>query len=144
MAVSEGSAHLRVSQGVFFNAKQTLQRDLSVLAVQTYGALHGRPLRLLDALSGGGVRAIRYLLEVEHISAVAAKAGTEAGGASEDKVAAEAGEAAAVGVATVGSEGTGASTGAATSAQTMASPPRRSCQKDGQPVRPKQPARAPR
>ena len=69
----EGKARLHVDGEHFYNHKQMLQRDLSVLALQQHAAQSGsRSLTLLDALCGGGVRAIRYLLEVDHVSAVVA------------------------------------------------------------------------
>jgi len=69
----EGKARLHVDGEHFYNPKQMLQRDLSVLALQQHAAQSGsRSLTLLDALCGGGVRAIRYLLEVDHVSAVVA------------------------------------------------------------------------
>ena len=68
----EGAAALRLNpkeKDVFFNPTQRLQRDLSILALQQYAA--ARPLTLLDAMTGGGVRAIRYLGEtsVSHVIA---------------------------------------------------------------------------
>ena len=73
MVSSEGKARLHVDGEHFYNPKQLLQRDLSVLALQQHAAQSGsRSLTLLDALCGGGVRAIRYLLEVDHVSAVVA------------------------------------------------------------------------
>lgn len=73
--------------GAFFNSLQVLQRDLSVLAVRVHlanshggatGRSHGKSAgsasgggnsgssgggRVLDAMCGGGVRAVRYALE---------------------------------------------------------------------------------
>jgi tRNA (guanine26-N2/guanine27-N2)-dimethyltransferase len=61
----EGAAALRTSDAVFFNDRQELQRDLSVLVVQEYAAAKSADrLTLVDALTGSGVRAIRYLREV--------------------------------------------------------------------------------
>jgi len=72
------------SSGAFFNSLQVLQRDLSVLAVRVHlaSSLGGAPRRshgswavgpppgssagrgrVLDAMCGGGVRAVRYALE---------------------------------------------------------------------------------
>ena len=48
--VREGSATLATDATTFFNPRQTLQRDLSVLAVQEHAARSGRAdLSLLDA-----------------------------------------------------------------------------------------------
>ena len=62
----EGAAVVHVPAGVFFNPKGTLQRDLSVAAVHAYwlSLAAARPLHILDAMSGSGVRALRYLLEL--------------------------------------------------------------------------------
>jgi len=54
---------------VFYNPRQVLNRDLSVLALKTLIKLSSfSDLRVLDALSGSGVRALRYYLEVPNIS----------------------------------------------------------------------------
>jgi len=60
--VAEGSARLRVPEGVFFNPEMRLCRDYSVLAVRA--ALAGRKkVRMVDATAATGVRAIRYKKE---------------------------------------------------------------------------------
>ncbi len=54
---------------VFYNPKQVLNRDLSILALNVLTALSGfSDLRILDALAGSGVRALRYYLEVPNVS----------------------------------------------------------------------------
>lgn len=57
-------------EGVFFSPLQRLQRDVSVavlrwLAAQRALGSQGEGLRVLDAMTGCGVRAIRYALEVD-------------------------------------------------------------------------------
>lgn len=63
MCCQEGAVLVSVSEHVFFNPKQTLQRDLSLLAMRFHAHTVGRPLVVLDAMAGTGVRALRYLLE---------------------------------------------------------------------------------
>ena len=61
---AEGRATLvDTGDGIFFNAKQTLQRDLTILCLREALSRCDSPL-VLDALCGCGVRAIRYALEV--------------------------------------------------------------------------------
>ncbi len=50
---------------VFYNPVQTLNRDISVLALST---IKGPKLLLLDAFSGTGVRALRFFKEVPNVS----------------------------------------------------------------------------
>jgi tRNA (guanine26-N2/guanine27-N2)-dimethyltransferase len=57
---------------VFYNPRMEFNRDVSVLALATYIkqlAPH-KPIYAVDALSGTGVRAIRYALEVSDINVV--------------------------------------------------------------------------
>eukprot|EP00965_Chrysotila_dentata_P257218 6212811-Pleurochrysis_carterae.AAC.5 len=95
--IHEGDAVLQIEANVFYNLKQVLQRDLTMLAIRhiaaeslTYtssgrastGATDStgrrsahapsRGLRFLDALSGSGVRAIRACLEVTGLASVVA------------------------------------------------------------------------
>ena len=62
--------------GAFFNSLQVLQRDLSVLAVRTHldtlGTSQAAQVKkngfsVLDAMCGGGVRAVRYALECPQV-----------------------------------------------------------------------------
>ncbi len=54
---------------VFYNPRQALNRDLSILALNVLATLSGfSSLRVLDALAGSGVRALRYYLEVPNVS----------------------------------------------------------------------------
>ncbi len=57
---------------VFYNPRMTFNRDLSVLALEAYTAYYAphKPIHLVDALSGTGVRAIRYSLETSHVETV--------------------------------------------------------------------------
>jgi tRNA (guanine26-N2/guanine27-N2)-dimethyltransferase len=57
----EGKAQFQVGKA-FYNPKSKLVRDLGVLAASIYQQDHGS-LRVLDALSGCGVRSLRYWLE---------------------------------------------------------------------------------
>jgi tRNA (guanine26-N2/guanine27-N2)-dimethyltransferase len=57
--------------GAFFNSLQLLQRDLSVLCLRTY-LDGGGGACVLDAMCGGGVRAVRYALEVPAVAACVA------------------------------------------------------------------------
>lgn len=67
MVLREGAARLEHTAGCFYNPKQLLQRDLSLLVVRAFVACrsqHGSDgMVLLDAMCGTGVRAIRYALE---------------------------------------------------------------------------------
>ncbi|CAM9454915.1 unnamed protein product [Discosporangium mesarthrocarpum] len=84
----EGKAVLELSPGLFFSKHQLLQRDLSVAVLRSFriardtgglpGATDMRPrgenvplLRVCDALSGTGVRAIRYALEAGPVRVLA-------------------------------------------------------------------------
>jgi tRNA (guanine26-N2/guanine27-N2)-dimethyltransferase len=57
----EGKAQFQVGKA-FYNPESKLVRDLGVLAATIYQQDHGS-LRVLDALSGCGVRSLRYWLE---------------------------------------------------------------------------------
>lgn len=59
--VTEGRAHFQ-TQGTFYRATSALSRDLGVLAALDYRQRHGE-LNVLDAMSGCGVRSLRYWLE---------------------------------------------------------------------------------
>ena len=68
---AEGSARLVQTEGCFYNPKQLLQRDLSLLAVRAFARREAsqsdgqrqRGMVLLDSMCGTGVRAIRYARE---------------------------------------------------------------------------------
>ena len=57
----EGAAHFHTGNA-FFRASSQTGRDLAVLAATYYKARHGH-LRVLDAMSGCGIRSLRYVLE---------------------------------------------------------------------------------
>ncbi|MEL7329220.1 MAG: tRNA (guanine-N1)-methyltransferase [Cyanobacteria bacterium J06559_1] len=58
---TEGAATFHTGQAFFRNTSQT-GRDLAVLAASIYRQNHGH-LRVLDAMTGCGVRPLRYVLE---------------------------------------------------------------------------------
>lgn len=85
-AITEGRATILVPEGtsatVFYNPIQQFNRDLSTLAIRAHAAMlppkrsadgDTKPsLRILEALSATGLRAIRYALEIPHVSTVVA------------------------------------------------------------------------
>ena len=82
----EGAARLANDGDTFFNVKQCLQRDLTILALRVVARNDG-PLTLLDALSGSGTRALRSLLETRRGTVRLAVASDIAEGAVRDIVA---------------------------------------------------------
>lgn len=61
--VQEGKATFALGQA-FYRPKSAIARDLAVLAATVYRQHHGL-LRVLDAMTGCGVRPLRYRLEAE-------------------------------------------------------------------------------
>ncbi len=59
----EGRARFRVGPA-FYRSQSAIARDLAVLCARLYRQTHPQ-LRVLDAMSGCGVRPLRYLLEAE-------------------------------------------------------------------------------
>ncbi|MEO1592233.1 MAG: tRNA (guanine-N1)-methyltransferase [Cyanobacteria bacterium J06632_22] len=59
--INEGQASFRVGNA-FYRPKSKIGRDLAVLAAATYRQQRGE-LRVLDAMTGCGVRSLRYQLE---------------------------------------------------------------------------------
>jgi tRNA (guanine26-N2/guanine27-N2)-dimethyltransferase len=57
----EGQATFRI-EGAFYRPRSTIARDLAILVATLYKQRHGH-LRVLDAMTGCGVRPLRYLLE---------------------------------------------------------------------------------
>lgn len=51
------------TDGRFYRARSAVVRDLGVLAARAHTERLARPLRVLDACSGSGVRSLRYLME---------------------------------------------------------------------------------
>ena len=60
---TEGKARFRIGEA-FFKQRSQVGRDLAVLSAIAYKAKNHR-LRILDAMTGCGVRALRYALEAE-------------------------------------------------------------------------------
>ncbi|MEL6247116.1 MAG: tRNA (guanine-N1)-methyltransferase [Cyanobacteria bacterium J06648_16] len=61
--VEEGQARFRIGEA-FYRPKSKIGRDLAVLAAATYRRQRGE-LRVLDAMTGCGVRSLRYQLEAD-------------------------------------------------------------------------------
>jgi len=55
---------------VFYNPAMELNRDLAVLALQTYQRMVGREVSVCEPLTGCGVRGIRIAVEVEEVRKV--------------------------------------------------------------------------
>jgi tRNA (guanine26-N2/guanine27-N2)-dimethyltransferase len=55
---------------VFYNPVMEFNRDVSVLLLQVYQRIVGRPLTVCEPLAGSGVRGIRYAAEVEGVQKV--------------------------------------------------------------------------
>jgi tRNA (guanine26-N2/guanine27-N2)-dimethyltransferase len=55
---------------VFYNPVMELNRDLAVLALQTYQKLVNRDLRICEPLTASGLRGIRFATEVEGIEKI--------------------------------------------------------------------------
>lgn len=72
--LTEGLARVIFRSGeVFYNPAQVVNRDLSVLVLRWLQRERGgAPLRVLEALSATGLRAIRYASEVPNVSSVVA------------------------------------------------------------------------
>lgn len=73
--LTEGLARALHRQGaVFYNPAQVVNRDLSVLVLRWLArqSAPAGPLRVLEALSATGLRAVRYFREVPRIAAVVA------------------------------------------------------------------------
>lgn len=68
----EGLARLSLtSRGVFYNPRMNLARDLAVLFAASFFSKDKR-LRVCDAMTGLGVRAVRYMLECPNVAGVVA------------------------------------------------------------------------
>ncbi|HLI45831.1 MAG TPA: tRNA (guanine(10)-N(2))-dimethyltransferase, partial [Geobacterales bacterium] len=69
--IEEGKARIVVKEGVFYNAKAKLSRDIGVAFVYAIAKKMGRKLRICEPLAATGIRGIRYMLEtdsVEHLT----------------------------------------------------------------------------
>ncbi|KAI8831725.1 S-adenosyl-L-methionine-dependent methyltransferase [Chytridium lagenaria] len=75
--IQEGSAHMQIPEGessdVFYNPIQEFNRDMSIAAINTFlcRAKFGR-VRVLEALSATGLRAVRYAKECPDVDVVVA------------------------------------------------------------------------
>ncbi len=56
---------------VFYNPLMELNRDLSVLALESYRKSTSHDVTVLDAMTGCGIRGIRYAMEVQNLACVA-------------------------------------------------------------------------
>jgi len=69
---SEGRARLPLTpRGVFYNPRMNLGRDFAVLFSASFFP-EGKRLRICDAMTGSGVRAVRYMLESPNVARVVA------------------------------------------------------------------------
>lgn len=55
---------------VFYNPVMKLNRDLSVLAIQTFQRMHHAKIKICEPLAGSGIRGIRWAKEVKGIETV--------------------------------------------------------------------------
>lgn len=55
---------------VFYNPAMELNRDLAVLALQTYQKMLGREICVCEPLTGCGIRGVRFAVEVEEVRKV--------------------------------------------------------------------------
>ena len=53
---------------VFYNPVMELNRDISVLAFQAYQRLVDREISICDALTGSGIRGVRFTAEIHGAS----------------------------------------------------------------------------
>lgn len=56
---------------VFYNPKMELNRDISILALQTFQKRENRDLNVCDLFGGSGIRGVRYKNEIDGIDQVA-------------------------------------------------------------------------
>ncbi len=55
---------------VFYNPHMELNRDISILALQTYQKEHGKDINICDLFGGSGIRGIRYKNEINGVGDV--------------------------------------------------------------------------
>ena len=55
---------------VFYNPHMELNRDISILALQTYQKEHGKEINICDLFGGSGIRGIRYKNEINGVGDV--------------------------------------------------------------------------
>ncbi|CAI2737475.1 unnamed protein product [Dicrocoelium dendriticum] len=90
--IAEGSARIKLPEGVFYNRVQEFNRDLTVAVLQWFQKVHKKEwlmknekrlnspsrlsqsqysgLRILEALGGSGIRSVRFALEVPNIGEI--------------------------------------------------------------------------
>jgi tRNA (guanine26-N2/guanine27-N2)-dimethyltransferase len=76
--INEGLVEIRVpkfdkvssSAPVFYNPKMEFNRDISILALQTFQEEVEREINICDVFGGSGIRAIRYKKEIEGVGIV--------------------------------------------------------------------------
>lgn len=68
--LSKGSRDRLNRADVFYNPVMEFNRDISVLAVESYQRCVSRNLKILDAMTGCGIRGIRYAVEVNKVAHV--------------------------------------------------------------------------
>lgn len=56
---------------VFYNSKMELNRDISILALQTFQEEIDREINICDVFGGSGIRALRYKKEINGVNEVA-------------------------------------------------------------------------
>lgn len=59
------------SAPVFYNSRMELNRDISILALQTFQEEVAREINICDVFGGSGIRAIRYKKEIDGVNEVA-------------------------------------------------------------------------
>jgi len=71
---TENESKAKSNQPVFYNPVQVQNRDLSILMLNLFSVKRhekrGGGIRILDALAASGLRSIRYLKEIPHVSKV--------------------------------------------------------------------------
>jgi tRNA (guanine26-N2/guanine27-N2)-dimethyltransferase len=78
--INEGLVEIQVpvfekvssSAPVFYNSKMELNRDISILALQTFKDEIDRNINICDVFTGSGIRAIRYKKEIDGVEEVTA------------------------------------------------------------------------
>ena len=55
---------------VFYNPHMELNRDISILALQTYQKEQNREINICDLFGGSGIRGIRYKKEIDGVENV--------------------------------------------------------------------------
>ena len=53
---------------VFYNPAQEFNRDISIIAIKNYQRLINKPIDVLEALTGTGIRTVRYIKEIPNLN----------------------------------------------------------------------------